>query len=59
MQEMMGWQWHLLGHRQIICTLLQTDNHTSTSSRKFYRLEAFPDMQTSVKARKANPLDYM
>ena len=23
----MGWQWHLM---QIICTSLQTDNHTST-----------------------------
>jgi len=25
-QEMMVWQWHQLGH------MLQTDNHTSTSS---------------------------
>ena len=24
-----GWQWHQLGHMQV-CTLLQTDNHTST-----------------------------
>ena len=23
------WQWHQLGHMQV-CTLLQTDNHTST-----------------------------
>ena len=23
------WQWHQLGHTQV-CTLLQTDNHTST-----------------------------
>ena len=30
-QEMMGWQWHQLDHMQIICTLLQTDNHASTS----------------------------
>jgi len=28
---MMGWQWHQLDHMQIICTSLQTDNHTSTS----------------------------
>jgi len=28
---MMGWQWHQLDHVQIICTLLQTDNHVSTS----------------------------
>jgi len=31
-QETMGRQWHQLDHIQIICTLLQTDNHTSTSS---------------------------
>jgi len=24
------WQWHQLGHMQV-CTLLQTDNHASTS----------------------------
>jgi len=34
-QEMMGWQLHQLDHTQIIYTLLQTDNHTSTSSLKF------------------------
>jgi len=28
----MGWQWHQLNHLQIMCTLLQTDNHASTSS---------------------------
>ena len=28
----MGWQWH---HMQIICTLLQTDSHATTSSRNF------------------------
>jgi len=26
----MRWQWHQLEHMQIICTLLQTDNHHST-----------------------------
>jgi len=31
---MMGWQWNQLDHMQIICTLLQTDNHASTSSRQ-------------------------
>ena len=31
-QEMTGWQWHQLNYMQIICTLLQTDNHASTSS---------------------------
>ena len=30
-QEMMGWQWNQLDHMQIIYTLLQTDNHASTS----------------------------
>jgi len=29
-QEMMGWYWHQLDHMQIICTLLQIDNHAST-----------------------------
>jgi len=28
-QEVMGWQWHLLDHMQVICTLLQTDNYTT------------------------------
>jgi len=28
------WQWHQLGHMQV-CTLLQTDNHTSTPPLKF------------------------
>ena len=36
-QEMMGWQWHQLDHMQIICILLQTDNHASTSPLSFYR----------------------
>ena len=31
----MGWQWHQLYHMQIICTLLQRGNHTSTSSLNF------------------------
>jgi len=28
------WQWHQLGHMQV-CTLLQTDNHASTSLLSF------------------------
>jgi len=52
-QEMMVWQWHQLGHNmQIIFTLLQTDNHASTSSLNFYRPGALPDAN-SVKALKA------
>ena len=27
-----GMQWHQLDHTQTICTSLQTDNHTNTSS---------------------------
>jgi len=35
-QEMMGWQWHQLDHMQITYTLLQTDNHASSSPLSFY-----------------------
>jgi len=35
-QEMTGWQWHQLGHMQIICTSLQTDNHASISPLNFF-----------------------
>jgi len=42
---MMGWQWHQLDHMQIICTSLQTDNHTSIS----------PLMEEKIKP--ANPED--
>ena len=31
-----------------ICTSLQTDNHTNTSSLNFYRLDALPDAQPTV-----------
>ena len=42
-QEMTGWQWHQPNYMQIVCTSLQTDNHTSTSSLHiFYRPDAFP-----------------
>jgi len=35
LQEMMalGDVWHQLDHMQTICTSLQTDNHTNTSSQ--------------------------
>jgi len=42
-QKMMGWEWHQMDCMQIICTLLQTDNHTSTPSLSFYSLDSFPD----------------
>jgi len=35
-QEMIGWKWHQLDHMQIVCNSLQTDNHASTSSLKFF-----------------------
>jgi len=39
---------------QTICTLLQTDNHTNTSSLNFYIPDALPEAQpTGVKASKA------
>ena len=47
-QEMTGWQWHQLDHMQIICSLLQTDNHGSTSPLSFYRLDALPAAQLTA-----------
>ena len=38
------WQWHQLGHMQV-CTLLQTDNHTSTPPFCYYRPDALPAAQ--------------
>jgi len=44
----MGWQWHQLDDMQIICTLLQTDNHVSTSSLNFYKPDALLEAQLTV-----------
>jgi len=44
----MGWQWHQLDHMQIICTSLQTDNHTSTPPLSFYRPDALPAAQPTA-----------
>ena len=44
----LGWQWHQLDHMQTICTSLQTENHTNTSSLKFYRPDALPGAQPTV-----------
>jgi len=41
------WQWHPLGHMQV-CTLLQTDNHTSTNYSVFYRPDALPAAQPTA-----------
>ena len=44
----LGWQWHQLDLMQIICTSLQTHNHTTTPSLRFYRLDALPGAQQIV-----------
>jgi len=42
------WQWQQLGHMQV-CTLLQTDNHTSTPLLCFfYRPDALPAAQPTA-----------
>jgi len=41
------WQWHQLGHMQV-CTLLQTDNHSSTPLLFFYRPDALPTAQPTA-----------
>jgi len=48
------WQWHQLDHMQTICILLQTDNHTNTSSLNFLQAGCSSWCPTnSVKALKA------
>jgi len=44
----LGRQWHLLDHMQTICTSLQTDIHTNTSSLNFYRPDALAGAQPTV-----------
>ena len=41
-------QWQQLDHMQTVCTSLQTDNHTNTSSPSFYRPDALSDAQPTV-----------
>jgi len=47
-----GMQWHQLDHMQTVCTSLQTDNHTNTSSLNVYQgcysLEAQQCQSTEV-----------
>jgi len=48
------WQWHPLGHMQV-CTLLQIDNHASTSPLSFLQAGCPSCCPTnSIKAVKAN-----
>ena len=50
----LGWLWHQLDHMQTICTSLQTDNHTNTSSLSFLQAGCSSWCPTnSVKALKA------
>jgi len=53
----MAWQWYQLNHMQIICTSLQTDNHSSTSPLSFFtgRMPFLPPNQQS-QSTKSNPL---
>ena len=44
----LGWQRHQLVYMQTICTSLQTDNHTNTSSLSFYRPGALSGAQVTV-----------
>ena len=41
-----------LDHMQTICTSLQTDNHTNTSSLNVYRSDALPDAQPTASLEK-------
>jgi len=41
-------QWHQMDHMQTMCTSLQTNNHTNTSSLHFYRSGALSDAQPTV-----------
>ena len=54
----LGWQWHQLDHMQTICTSLQTDNHTNTSSmhksrkRRLDKTERRSSRSTSINSSK-------
>jgi len=41
------WQWHQLGHMQV-CTLLQTDNHASTTPLSFLQAGCLPAAKPTV-----------
>ena len=52
-QEKTGWQAHQLNHMQIICTLLQNDNHASILHQIFYGPDALPDTQPKCQSIEA------
>ena len=56
--RVLGWQWHQLDHMQTICTSLQTDNHTNTSSLNVYRPDALPDTQPTA-SKHWRPLQWL
>ena len=47
-----GIRWTIM---QTICTSLQTDNHTNTSSFNFYRPDALPDAQPKHRRQSSEP----
>ena len=49
----MGWQWQEPDNMQVTDTTLQTDDHTNTSALNFYRPDAQPNQENSVKELKA------
>ena len=57
----MGWQWHQLDHMQVICTWLQTDNHSSTSSLNFFDMfgAVLPATQPKASKHWSLPLTYV
>jgi len=52
--EMMGWQWQQLDHMQIICTLLQTGNYTSTLSLIFTGWMLFVTLNQRCQSTESN-----
>ena len=52
-------QWQQLDHMQTMCTSLQTDNHTNTTSLNFYRPDALPDVQPTVSKHWRQYPDYV
>ena len=54
----MGWQSHQLDHIQIICTLLQTGNHASSSPLSFYRPDALPTAQPTASKHWRQIIEY-
>ena len=47
-------QWYQLDSIQTICTSLQSDNHTNTSSLNFYRLDVLPDANQQCQSTEGN-----